>query len=76
MSGVAASSFQQKQVSDKAYQVIRNFIYTEAGIDLGPSKHMLVLLFFATLRLETIPFLGLAAGLCHAEIEIMVSIST
>jgi chemotaxis protein methyltransferase CheR len=32
----------QPEVSSKAYQVIRNFIYNEAGIDLGESKQMLV----------------------------------
>lgn len=32
----------QPKVSCKAYQVIRDFIYNEAGIDLGESKQMLV----------------------------------
>jgi chemotaxis protein methyltransferase CheR len=32
----------QPEVSFKAYQVIRDFIYNEAGIDLGESKQMLV----------------------------------
>ena len=32
----------QPKVSSKAYQVIRDFIYNEAGIDLGESKQMLV----------------------------------
>lgn len=42
MNSVTASAFKQKEVADKAYQAIRGFIYAEAGIDLGPSKQMLV----------------------------------
>ncbi|MCP4429702.1 MAG: protein-glutamate O-methyltransferase [Gammaproteobacteria bacterium] len=34
--------FQQTTVSDKAYQAIREFIYKEAGINLGDSKQQLV----------------------------------
>lgn len=35
-------TFNQQEVSAKAYQAIREFIYNEAGIDLGASKQMLV----------------------------------
>jgi chemotaxis protein methyltransferase CheR len=34
--------FKQPEVSSKAYKVIREFIYNEAGIDLGETKQMLV----------------------------------
>ena len=39
---MTATQFKQTEVSAKAYQAIREFIYAEAGIDLGASKQMLV----------------------------------
>ncbi len=42
MNSVTASGFKSEEVAEKAYKAIREFIYAEAGIDLGPSKHMLV----------------------------------
>lgn len=42
MNSVAAASFKQKAVSEKAYKIVRDFIYAEAGIDLGSAKQMLV----------------------------------
>jgi len=36
------NQFQQQKVSANAYQFIRNFIYEEAGIDLGDAKQQLV----------------------------------
>ncbi len=39
---VSAAKTSQDPVSAKAYQAIRDFIYSEAGIDLGDSKQMLV----------------------------------
>ncbi|MCP4494591.1 MAG: SAM-dependent methyltransferase [Gammaproteobacteria bacterium] len=42
MHQVATNVFQQQAVSDSAYQSIREFIYQEAGIDLGASKQQLV----------------------------------
>ena len=34
--------FEQAEISTQAYQAIKEFIYNEAGIDLGPTKQMLV----------------------------------
>lgn len=42
MNSRAAPQFKQTEVSARAYQAIREFIYQEAGIDLGSSKQMLV----------------------------------
>ena len=42
MSGTAPNQFNQQEVSSQAYQAIRDFIYQEAGIDLGAARHMLV----------------------------------
>jgi chemotaxis protein methyltransferase CheR len=42
LNNMAAMQFKQPDISSKAYQAIREFIYTEAGIDLGGSKQMLV----------------------------------
>lgn len=42
MNNVAAAAYGQTDVSERAYKVIREFIYAEAGIDLGPTKQMLV----------------------------------
>jgi chemotaxis protein methyltransferase CheR len=42
MNVTAVPKFKQTEVSAKAYQAIRDFIYQEAGIDLGTAKQMLV----------------------------------
>ncbi len=42
MRSAVTSQFQQQMVSAGAYQSIRDFIYQEAGIDLGESKQQLV----------------------------------
>lgn len=42
MSSSVEHDFSLKEVSSEAYQAIRDFIYQEAGIDLGTSKQMLV----------------------------------
>lgn len=42
MDNNVAYDLAQQKVSNQAYQSIRDFIYQEAGIDLGTSKHMLV----------------------------------
>lgn len=42
MSVVSQQAFSREEVSPKAYKAIREFIYQEAGIDLGESKQMLV----------------------------------
>lgn len=39
---MASQTFGQVELSVKAYQSIREFIYNEAGIDLGATKQMLV----------------------------------
>jgi chemotaxis protein methyltransferase CheR len=39
---MAAVQLKQPGISTRSYQKIREFIYTEAGIDLGDSKQMLV----------------------------------
>ena len=39
---MAAIQLKQPDLSSKAYKAIREFIYNEAGIDLGDSKQMLV----------------------------------
>jgi chemotaxis protein methyltransferase CheR len=39
---MAAIQLKQPDLSSKAYQAIREFIYNEAGIDLGDAKQMLV----------------------------------
>ena len=38
----AARSIGRQEISEPAYQAIRDFIYRAAGINLGPSKQMLV----------------------------------
>jgi chemotaxis protein methyltransferase CheR len=42
LSNMAALQLKQPDISSKAYQSIREFIYNEAGIDLGDAKQMLV----------------------------------
>ena len=42
MSSNAAQNINHNEISSQAYQAIRDFIYQEAGIDLGASKQMLV----------------------------------
>jgi chemotaxis protein methyltransferase CheR len=42
LNGITALQFKQTEVSVGAYQAIREFIYKEAGIDLGSAKQMLV----------------------------------
>lgn len=42
MGNVGIGSFEKLNVSSQAYQAIRSFIYDESGIELGPSKQMLV----------------------------------
>jgi chemotaxis protein methyltransferase CheR len=42
LSNIPAPQFKQTEVSASAYQTIREFIYKEAGIDLGSAKQMLV----------------------------------
>jgi chemotaxis protein methyltransferase CheR len=42
LNATTVSQFKQTEVSAKAYQAIRDFIYQEAGIDLGAAKQMLV----------------------------------
>jgi chemotaxis protein methyltransferase CheR len=42
LSNMPAPQFKQTEVSASAYKTIREFIYKEAGIDLGSAKQMLV----------------------------------
>jgi chemotaxis protein methyltransferase CheR len=42
LNNMGAMQLKQQEISSKAYKSIREFIYNEAGIDLGDSKQMLV----------------------------------
>jgi chemotaxis protein methyltransferase CheR len=42
LNNMAGLQLKQRDLSSKAYKAIREFIYNEAGIDLGDSKQMLV----------------------------------
>ena len=42
LSNISDDDIRQMEVPAKAYQAIRDFIYAEAGINLGPDKQMLV----------------------------------
>ena len=42
MNSITTPQFKQTEVSASAYKAIREFIYKEAGIDLGAAKQMLV----------------------------------